>query len=196
MFKHVPEETVWPLIKTAREDIYLYLSTLTDEQWNTASLCDGWRVRDVLAHLILEYHYNPHNYWWQFIKSGFRLNVFMQQTAIELGNTGPTQLLGRFHAMIDEQHKPKSVPVLNVLVDLLVHEQDIRIPLGQPRDMPLELLELIFENWELTDFNIGERLTKIASRAKGMQLTATDINITKGTGMTVEGRAQDAILLL
>ena len=28
------------------------LDGLTDEQWNAASLCDGWRVRDVLGHLV------------------------------------------------------------------------------------------------------------------------------------------------
>ena len=30
------------------------LEPLTDDQWDTASLCEGWRVREVLGHLSLD----------------------------------------------------------------------------------------------------------------------------------------------
>ena len=29
------------------------MKELDDDQWTTRSLCDGWTIRDVLAHLIL-----------------------------------------------------------------------------------------------------------------------------------------------
>jgi uncharacterized protein (TIGR03083 family) len=30
-----------------------YLHELDDEQWDEASLCEGWRVRDVISHMCV-----------------------------------------------------------------------------------------------------------------------------------------------
>ncbi|WP_415154580.1 maleylpyruvate isomerase family mycothiol-dependent enzyme [Propionicimonas sp.] len=35
-----------------RSDLADLLATLTPEQWEAASLCEGWRVRDVVAHVL------------------------------------------------------------------------------------------------------------------------------------------------
>jgi hypothetical protein len=41
----------WDVIRTERRALIEYLETLTPEQWATPSLCQGWRVQDVAAHL-------------------------------------------------------------------------------------------------------------------------------------------------
>jgi hypothetical protein len=35
-----------------RSDLADFLTTLQPEQWQAASLCEGWRVRDVVAHVM------------------------------------------------------------------------------------------------------------------------------------------------
>ncbi len=35
--------------------IAAFLHELDDEQWDAASLCDGWRVRDVVSHMCVGY---------------------------------------------------------------------------------------------------------------------------------------------
>lgn len=35
-----------------RTDLADFLATLTSEQWEAQSLCEGWRVRDVVAHVM------------------------------------------------------------------------------------------------------------------------------------------------
>ena len=35
-----------------RADLAAFLSSLTPEQWQAPTLCPGWRVRDVVAHVI------------------------------------------------------------------------------------------------------------------------------------------------
>ena len=35
-----------------RTDLADFLATLTPEQWEAPSLCEGWRVRDVVAHVM------------------------------------------------------------------------------------------------------------------------------------------------
>ena len=43
---------IWQIIIEERLGIRDLLRSLTPGQWDEPSLCDGWRVRDVAAHLI------------------------------------------------------------------------------------------------------------------------------------------------
>src|SRR5256885_13617269 len=40
------------IMRDERRDLRQFLSTLTSEQWQTQSLCRGWTVRDVVAHMV------------------------------------------------------------------------------------------------------------------------------------------------
>jgi uncharacterized protein (TIGR03083 family) len=196
MFTQVDESLVWPHIWRARSELREYLGTLSDAQWSHPSLCDGWLVRDVVAHLLLEYHYTFANSWKDFIASGLNVNIFMKNTAVALGHAPHEQLLERFDALLHEKHRPVSVSILNILVDLVVHEQDIRVPLGQSKRMRLQDLELIFSHWEPAAYNFGEKITGVANRVKNLEFVAADIGITKGKGAIVEGSAQDILLAI
>src|SRR3954467_14278634 len=48
------DEQVWAAIDTQRRRVADLLSRLTDDQWSQPSLCRGWTVRDVGAHLTLQ----------------------------------------------------------------------------------------------------------------------------------------------
>lgn len=194
MFIRANEELIWQYVKRQRLDLLTYLTTLNHEQWNTNSLCAGWRVRNVLAHLILEYHYTPANSCKEFVRSGLRINTFLRRTAVQLGTASDSELLERFEAMVGERHKPSSVSVLNVLADLLVHEQDIRVPLGHHKDMPLDSLKLIFSHWQPHSYNVGEKITGVAARVKGLEFVITDLNMKKGSGLPVIGPAEATLL--
>ena len=41
------------LVAGERRDLAAVLAGLTPEQWDAPSLCTGWRVREVAAHLSL-----------------------------------------------------------------------------------------------------------------------------------------------
>jgi uncharacterized protein (TIGR03083 family) len=42
------------LVADERRDLVGLLRTLSDEDWQAPSLCEGWRVRDVVAHLLYD----------------------------------------------------------------------------------------------------------------------------------------------
>lgn len=44
--------TVWDAVHTERRRLVDDLESLSEDRWRTASLCPGWSVHDVLAHLI------------------------------------------------------------------------------------------------------------------------------------------------
>lgn len=43
---------IWSTVHAARRSLVTDLSGLRDEQWSAQSLCPGWDVHDVLAHLV------------------------------------------------------------------------------------------------------------------------------------------------
>ncbi|MFB7758070.1 maleylpyruvate isomerase N-terminal domain-containing protein, partial [Streptomyces sp. NPDC056121] len=47
-------DDVWAIVHAERAALIddLARSHLTDDQWLKPSLCDGWTVHDVLAHLV------------------------------------------------------------------------------------------------------------------------------------------------
>src|SRR5512140_3753622 len=44
----------WAHVAAERRDIVELLTDLRPEEWLTPSLCEGWRVRDVAAHLLVD----------------------------------------------------------------------------------------------------------------------------------------------
>ncbi len=43
-------DEIWRNIDEQRTSLAGLLETLSPEQWTAASLCEGWKVRDVAAH--------------------------------------------------------------------------------------------------------------------------------------------------
>ena len=43
---------IWPVVHAERAALIGDLRSLSDQQWATPSLCPGWDVHDVLAHLV------------------------------------------------------------------------------------------------------------------------------------------------
>jgi len=48
------DDHIWSAIDGQRGRVADLLESLTDEQWQHPSLCEGWTVRDVGAHLTLQ----------------------------------------------------------------------------------------------------------------------------------------------
>ncbi len=196
MFIVIPDDAIWPAIEAERNRVLSYLHTLTEAEWDHQSQCEGWRVRDVVAHLAIEYTYTFSNSAFDFIRSGFRVNKFLEVTAVMVGNQPIPALLKMFEATVHVHTVPKTLSPFNALSDLLIHEQDIRIALMHTRPMPKSALRLIFSHWEPEQYNLGEKITGVADRVKGLRFVATDIDIIVGSGEEVRGSAQDILLAI
>ena len=42
------------MVAAERADLVEFLRTLSGDDWLVPSLCEGWRVRDVVAHLLID----------------------------------------------------------------------------------------------------------------------------------------------
>src|SRR5215218_7773048 len=129
-------DATWRHIDQQRADLADFLETLTAEQWTTPSLCAGWTVRDVGVHLTQSVAPWPRMAW-EAVRSGFRFNDMVSRTAREDPST-PDEVVATLREMVGVRRRPPGTAVADPLMDTLVHGQDIAIPLGVERTIPIE----------------------------------------------------------
>ena len=64
----------WTSISNGREAFGEYLAALTPDEWNMASLCVGWNVKDVAAHMLVIPTMSKSQVFRAFASSGFNLD--------------------------------------------------------------------------------------------------------------------------
>jgi uncharacterized protein (TIGR03083 family) len=166
---------------------------LSDEQWDHASLCEGWRVRDVVSHMCLGYTTPMLSMVGKLARYGFKVPKASKEESIAFGTAhSPAQILEVFDTIHRDGVRKgitKVISTKEALVDHLTHHQDIRRPLGLPRVMPEERLRAAL------DFvpQLGG-FVKAKSRVAGLRLVADDLDWSHGDGPEVHGTGE-AILL-
>ncbi|WP_278264416.1 maleylpyruvate isomerase family mycothiol-dependent enzyme [Nocardia sp. AG03] len=185
-------EMIWHAVARERMTLTALLDDLPESGWDTASLCAGWRVRDVVAHLILATRVSLGTLVVNLIRARGDVDRLIHDTAIRLADRTPTAaLLADLRATIDSRAVPVGTTPLDRLMDLLVHGQDIAVPLGLDRVMPMDAALWSLERvWSMgAPFHARTRLS-------GYSLTATDSGWTVGAGTPVTGTTAELLLLV
>jgi uncharacterized protein (TIGR03083 family) len=186
------ESKLWGLVHAERAALVEDLAGLTDEQWDTGSLCTEFTVREVVAHLTASANLGPARWMAGVIRYRFNFdaqNAF--QLARQLG-TDHDDTLERFRRSVTSTTKPP-VPVAAVLGEVIVHGEDIRRPLRIERDYPITTLTLVAEYYHRSNMTVpSER------RTRRLKLSATDGPFAGGTqdGALVSGRTLALIMAM
>lgn len=164
------------MIAAERIELLEFLRTLSVDEWLVPSLCEGWRVRDVVAHLLWDNVSIPRYLW---VGAKYRHPDRVNQHYVDRARDLPTsELLTGLESTIGGGWISRTMTA-GVLADLVVHHQDIRRPLGRPRTIePARLLHALRQP---NRFAHPRRITK------GLKLTATDLDWTTGAGPEVRG---------
>ncbi|MGE2717669.1 maleylpyruvate isomerase family mycothiol-dependent enzyme [Mycolicibacterium litorale] len=182
-------DEIWAHIDAQRVDLADFLATLSREQWSTPSACAGWTVRDVAAHLTHSAAGRA-RLMLALVRSGFRFNAMVARMATE-DPRQPDELVAALRGMAGIRRRPPGTAVADPLTDVLVHGQDIAIPLGVDRPMPVAAAVVAARRlWEM-GFPFHAR-----KRFAGVQLRATDADFTVGEGRPVTAPIRDIVLAL
>jgi uncharacterized protein (TIGR03083 family) len=172
---------MWTAVADERHALAGELAGLTDEQWQTPSLCEGWSVRDVLAHMTGAGSQNPATFLMGFAAAGFNFDKFAnRRIAMHLGAT-PADTIAGFKAIEHSTSAPPG-PKTTWLGEVVVHGEDIRRPLGIVHDYDLEVLKQVADFYKGSNTLIGSK-----SRIAGLRLVATDTDWSYGSGDEVSG---------
>jgi len=186
-------DQAWQAIDNQRLALTDVLARLSDDEWQLPSLCDGWTVRDVAAHLTMQ-QVGPGALLMQIpamIKARGNLDRLIHDAARRRAALPTTQLIAEIRGMVGSRRHNVGVTYRETLTDILVHSQDITAPLGRRLAMPVDAAALAASRiWSM------DRMFHAAKRLTGYRLTATDTNWTVGKGAEVNGPVGSILLLL
>jgi len=183
-------DEVWRTIDQQRAELADLMETFTDAEWQLPSLCEGWRVRDVAAHLTLA-QMGVLPALVAFARARGSFNAMIHDSGVRQAELPVEDYPVLLRAMIGSRKKAPFVSDLEPLIDQLVHGQDMVMPLGRRREMPPEAAAVAAQRaWSMGwPFNARKRL-------HGFHLSATDQAWSVGDGPKVEGPARALLMLV
>jgi uncharacterized protein (TIGR03083 family) len=171
----------WKMIQAEREACADLLDSLTPGQWEAATWCKGWNVRDVAAHLVASTRQSPAVFFSGLAKAGFSFNKMVDTAAKRIGAADTARLGAEMRSAALRRNHPPG-PVTAMLGEMVVHGEDIRRPLGLHREYPEETLVTLVEFYKGSNLLIGAK-----RRIAGLGLKAIDASWATGDGPEVSG---------
>lgn len=195
-------------LRAERKELTDYLEKLPEGAWDKQSLCGGWRVRDVVAHLVG----NAADLVARNLE-GMGSVEFNQRQVDERSDKSPSELLAEWaeqgplfedstQALDDEFWNTPYPPFATIgealerlVEDLWVHAQDIRIPLGEEVTRGPGLKSTL----DCAVREYPERMPRLAPEVGTIDVNANGYKQSvsvNGGGVTVRISGDDAMLAL
>jgi uncharacterized protein (TIGR03083 family) len=178
------------MARVEREVFAALLEGLTPQQWESPTLCKGWRVRDVVAHVI---GYDPLNRTQLMRWMAKGLVTRGGSNAVEVANyadESPEELIALMRRYAVPQGITAGFGGRIALTDGMVHQQDIRRSLGLPRTISSEPLRIALDFTKWAPRLLG------AIQARGVRLVATDLDWAYGKGPEVRGSGEALLMAM
>jgi len=176
------------MARAERTDLAAFLATLTPQQWDTPSLCVGWNVKDVVAHIV---SYDELDLTGLLRRLAAGRIVRANQVGVdEFRALSPQQLL----EFLGEHIQPRGLTAgfggMIALVDGTIHHQDIRRSLDKPRTIPEDRLRRVLD--------LVPNNPRLGARRfiKRLRLHATDIEWAHGRGPEVTGPGEALLMAM
>ena len=172
-----------------RSSLYRTLKTLTPEEWDHASLCAGWRNRDVASHVHLPLTITLPQLLLGLARHRGDFNAFMAAHVPPLGNRPTDEILASWALVATSTKVPPMTKTVEIALDAFVHHHDIAVPLGRVVPSDPERLR-----WMADGLGAAQKPIGSSQRVRGLRLIATDIDWHYGTGSEVRGPAAALML--
>lgn len=182
------EKSLMNMAYEERTDLAAFLETLRPQEWHAPSLCKGWTVKDVVAHMVSYEDLTLFGLMKRFAKGRV---VHANEVGVEeFAPMSPQELMEFLGRHLRPQGLTAGFGGMIGLIDGTVHHQDIRRALGHPRTVPVERLERI-----LPLVPANPRLGA-GRRIRGLRLKATDLRWQHGEGPEVSGTGEALLMAM
>lgn len=191
MAKEMSTEDAGAELIAARSDLLDVLEGLEPSDWDKPTLCAGWRVRDVVAHLAEAPELKARKLVPRVLRARGDVDKVLDEAARTSGSRAVEEILGHFRANLESSRVPPGSNLDAMLVDTVIHSLDICHPNGWELELPADrarrVLSTVVEAGDL----IGAK-----ERADGLHFDTTDIDWRCGCGDHVRGPAPVVLLAL
>lgn len=175
-----------------RRDLAAALERLTPEQWRSPSLCEGWRVREVVAHLVMPFRISVPRLLWSIARARGRFDVAADRLAHEESERlSDSDLLQTLRDNTTHPWKPPGGGAIGALSHDVIHGLDVTHALAIAPASPPARIGLVLDGLQprhLRGFDVD---------LDGVRLVATDHPWTHGNGpRDVDLAVADALLVV
>jgi uncharacterized protein (TIGR03083 family) len=189
--------SLWEMVEAERAEFVTLARRLTADEWAAPTLCGAWDVRDVVIHAAGHIHHQPPPWQlpWQLARAGFSVDTLVRRDVGRRRGIDQEALIAWLAAPIKMKRGVENLLAFDTLVqlgELIVHQQDIRRPLGQQREIPVSRVRAVLDFGTTRLGNFG--LAGSRRRSAGLCLVATDTDWGAGHGPTVKGSAEALLM--
>ena len=161
---------------------------MTGSDWDAPSLCAGWQVRHVLAHVTMPARLTPAQFGAEMAAAGGDFGVLSDTVAARDAALPPPELLAALRSPGLHGWQPPGGGAAGALSHAVVHSLDVTVALGAPPTAPAPALTAVLD--QLADGRVfGLDLT-------GVRLEATDSDWGSGEGDVVRAESGRLVALL
>jgi uncharacterized protein (TIGR03083 family) len=160
------------------------VDSLDPAGWETPSLCEGWRVREVVAHLTMPVRYSEDEFMAELRDDDFDFTRLSNRIAARDAEL-PTETL--VENLRDEKlhaWRPPGGGIHGALTHVVIHGLDITVPLDAPRCASDDAIRVV-----LDDLTAGGASAHFGTNIDGRALRATDLDWEYGSGAPLSGSA-------
>ena len=162
---------------------------LDDAQLRHESLCAGWSVHHVVAHLTMPFNVSGPGLLWRSLVEPMSISGAIDRFAQEHARRPIEGILAQLRDHVSDTKHPPGQPIAP-LIDLIVHGEDITRPLGLPHPVRFERAGAAIAHLTLgRAFGFAP-----TSRLRGLRFVATDGDGAWGQGQIIHGPVMDLLL--
>jgi uncharacterized protein (TIGR03083 family) len=167
------------------------LAGLAPEQWDASTLCAGWRVREVVAHTTMPYRTSVPRFLLEIAKARGDFNRMADRCARrDAAQLSSGQLQAALRDNAEHPWAPPGGGPHGALSHDVIHGLDITVALGLDRQVPAERVAMVLAGMK------PRNLAYFGVVLDGIELRATDVDWSFGSGTPVTGLAQDLLLVV
>lgn len=178
-------------ITANRRELADVLAGMPADSWDAPTLCAGWRVREVVAHVTMPFRYSTGRFLAELARSGMRFHRMSDRCARRDADLPSAELVAAVRDNATNPWHPPGGGFEGALVHDVIHGLDITVPLGIDRPIPAQRIRIVLDGVTKPGAlkHFGVDLT-------GIELRADDLDWSFGTGTTVSGPARNLALVL
>ena len=167
------------------------LDSAADAQWDTPSLCAGWRVREVIAHMTMAARYPEDKFMAELRRCDFDFGRLSNEIASRDAGLPTGELVANLRSDVMQHWTPPGGGYHGALNHVVIHGLDATVPLGVTRRSPDSTIRVV-----LDDLTAGGVHENFGTGIDGRTLQATDLDWSYGSGPPLRARAEDIALVL
>jgi len=167
------------------------LAAATDAQWDIQSLCERWRVREVIAHMTMAARYSEAEFMAELRRCDFDFTRLSDEVASRDARLPEAELVASLRSDIMQHWTPPGGGYHGALNHVVIHGLDVTVPLGLPRRSPDETIQVV-----LDDLTQGGGHAHFGVVMENRRLEADDLDWSHGSGPVLRGTAGDLALAL